>query len=69
MSKPEPSPFLGAHPEFGPIILCRPAGKLRWVFTCPWCGAVHGHGSGQGPRTSHCRHPDAPRGYYLVAAR
>jgi len=34
------------------------------VPTCPYCGAVHQHGRGEGWRYSHCRQEARP--YYLI---
>ena len=44
--------------------LIHPSG-LRWIVeACPFCGATHHHGAGEGMVTAHC---DRGGSYYLCA--
>lgn len=40
------------------------AQSVEWVICCPFCGEIHRHGLGEGPRISHCS--NGKRGYYSL---
>lgn len=56
--------------EFQPTVLCTKkwiehAQSHYFIFQCPWCNEEHWHSPENGHRISHCRHKNAPSGYYL----
>jgi hypothetical protein len=48
------------------------SGRVRWVFFCRHCQAIHEHGPQEGHREAHCTNPASPcqrAGYNLAFAR